>query len=178
MRQWLRWSLCLMLAVCSAGLACKRTPAPESGWREYSYPDDGFSLQAPSQPGFEKQQSATASGNIEMRQYSLDLTSDVQIMMSVSDFPNANHATPKDALEGAVSGSIQNTKATKTSEKDIQLQNVPGIEFEAETSGYHLLGRYYWKNNRLFALMAVSPSGQAPPPDELKVLDSLRFIAK
>ena len=177
MGQWLRWSLCLALVVCGAGLACKRTPAPEPGWREYSYPDDGFSLRAPSPPGFEKQQQPTESGIIEMRQYSVDLTSDVQILMSVSDFPNANHAAPQDVLQGAVNGSIQNSKATKTSEKDIQLQNVPGIEFEAETSGYHLLGRYYWKNNRLFALMAVSPSGQRPPPDELKVLDSLKFLA-
>lgn len=177
MIRWQRGLVILALLVCAAGLACKRTPTAESGWQEYSYRDDGFALKAPSPPTFEEQQDPTASGNIGMRQYSVDLPSDVQIMMSVNDFPNANHATPKAALEGAVNGSIQNTKATKTSEKDIELQQVPGIEFEAETSGYHLVGRYYWKNNRLFALMAVSPTGQPVPPDELRVLDSLRFIA-
>ena len=168
----------LVLALVVSGAACKHTPAVEPGWKEYSYADDGFALSAPSQPTLEKQQQPTVSGNIEMRQYSVDLTSDVQVVMSVSDFPNANHAAPKDVLEGAVNGSIQNTKATKTSEKDIQLQQVPGIEFEAATGGYRLLGRYYWKNNRLFALMAVSPLGQPRPPDELRVLDSLRFVTK
>ncbi len=176
----IRWRgfVILALVVCGTGLACKRTPTAQPGWLEYSYADDGFALKAPSQPTFEKQQDPTASGNIELRQYSVELTSDVQIMMNVSDFPNANHGTPRAALEGAVNGSIQNTKATKTSEQDIELQQVPGIEFEAETSGYHLLGRYYWKNNRLFALIAVSPTAQPVPPDELRVMDSLKFLAK
>jgi hypothetical protein len=178
MRQRLRLTLVLTLGICSAGLACKRTPAADPGWQEYAYADDGFALKAPSQPALEKQPQPTASGSIEMRQYSVDLTSDVQVMMSVSDFPNTNRAAPKDILEGAVNGSIQNTKATKVSEKYIELQQVPGIEFEGTTGGYRLLGRYYWNNNRLFALMAVSPLGQPAPPDELKVMDSLRFVTK
>jgi hypothetical protein len=108
----------------------------------------------------------------------VDLVGNVEVLMSVSDFPNANHATPKQALEGAVNGSTQPPKAKKTSEKDIELQQVPGIEFEGESAGYHLLGRYYWKNNRLFSLLAVSPLGQPVPADALRVMDSLKFVTK
>lgn len=55
---------------------------------------------------------------------------------------------------------------------------MPGIEFEADTAAYHMLGRYYWKDNRLFSLLAVSPLGQPVPADALKVMDSLKFVAK
>jgi len=41
----------------------------------------------------------------------------------------------------------------------------------------HMLGRYYWKNNRLFALLAIVPVGAPMPADALRVLDSLKFIA-
>jgi hypothetical protein len=153
-------------------------PAAKPDWKEYSYADDGFAMTAPSQPSFEKQKQATASGNIEMRQYTLDLVGNVEVLMNVSDFPNANHAPPKEALEGAVNGSTQPPKAKKTSEKDIELQQVPGIEFEGESNGYHLLGRYYWKDNRLFSLLAVSPLGQPVPTDVLRVMDSLKFVSK
>jgi hypothetical protein len=153
-----------------------RPPKPE--WKEYSYANDGFSMTTPSQPGLEKQQQATTSGNIEMRQYSVDLTGNVEVLMSVSDFPNTNHATPKEALEAAVNGSIQSAKAKKASEKDIELQQVPGIEFEADTEAYHMVGRYYWRDNRLFSLLAVAPLGAPMPADAMRVLDSLKFVAK
>jgi hypothetical protein len=159
-------------------VASAQEPAAKPEWKEYSYADEGFSMTTPSKPSFEKQQQATASGNVGMRQYSVDLGSNTEVLMSVSDFPNANHATPKQALEGAVNGSTQPPKAKKTSEKDIELQQVPGIEFEGESSGYHLFGRYYWKNNRLFSLIAVSPLDQPVPADALRVMDSLKFLAK
>jgi hypothetical protein len=191
---WSKGRLFSMLAVAPIGTAIpedavrvfdslKFVPAAQEqaakpDWKEYSYADDGFAMTAPSKPSFEKQKQATASGNIEMRQYTLDLVGSVEVLMNVSDFPNANHATPKEALEGAVNGSTQPPKAKKTSEKDIELQQVPGIEFEGESNGYHLLGRYYWKNNRLFSLLAVSPLGQPVPTDVLRVMDSLKFVAK
>ena len=159
-------------------MAFSPPPPPKPEWKEYSYPDEGFAMTTPAQPQFEKQQKATASGNIELRQYSVELPGNVEVLMSVSDFPNTNHATPKQALEGAVNGSTQTPNAKKTSEKDIDLQQVPGIEFEGESSGFRLFGRYYWKNNRLFSLLAVSPLDQPVPPDALKVMDSLKFVTK
>lgn len=152
--------------------------APKPEWKEYSYPEDGFAMTTPMQPGFEKQQQATESGSLELRQYSVDMAANVEVLMSISDFANTNHATPKDALEAAVNGSMGAAKAKKTSEKDIELQQVPGIEFEGESDGFHLFGRYYWKDNRLFSLLAVSPLGQPVPADALKVMDSLKFVAK
>jgi hypothetical protein len=151
---------------------------PKSVWKEYSYADEGFALTVPSQPTLEKQQQPTASGNIELRLYSVHLASESEVMMSVSDYPNANHATPKQALEGAVNGSTQGPNAKKTSEKDIELQQVPGIEFEGESSGFHMFGRYYWKSNRLFSLVTVSPLGEPVPADALQVMDSLKFVTK
>ena len=150
---------------------------PVPVWKEYSYADDGFAMTAPSQPTFEKQQQPTASGNIEMRQYSVKLDG-VDILMSVSDFPNANHATPKAALEGAVKASLPPPEATMISEKDVELQQVPGIEFVGKNGDYRLLGRYYWKNNRMFSFLAVAPWNTPMPADGLRVLDSLKFVAK
>ncbi len=152
--------------------------APKAEWKEYSYPDDGFAMTSPGPPAFEKEQKAEDSGNIELRMYSVDMVGGVEVLMSVSDFPNANHATPKEALQGAVNGSTAPPKAKKTSQKDIELQQVPGIEFEGENGDFHLLGRYYWKDNRLFSLLAVSPLGQPVPADALRMMDSLRFVTK
>jgi len=178
MRRWLRLSLVLIPLVCDVGLAFPQDQAAKPAWKVYSYPDDGFAMEAPSQPTLEKQRQATASGNIEMRQYSVDLTKESGVLMSVSDFPNANNASSKAILEGAVNGGIQAAKAKKTYEKDIERQQVPGIEFEGETGPYRLLGRYYWENGRLFALQAVAPMDTPMSADVHRVLDSLKFIAK
>jgi hypothetical protein len=159
-------------------IASAQAQAAMPGWKEYSYADDGFALKSPAEPEFAKEQDATASGNIEMRQYSVEFTKDSEVVMSVSDFPNANHASPKAILEGAVNGSTQATKAKKTSEKDIELQQLPGIEFEAESGTYRWLGRYYWEDGRLFAMEAIAPSGAPIPADLLRVMDSLKFFAK
>lgn len=176
--RWHRRALVMALAWCGVGLAFGQDQAAKPEWKEYSYSDDGFAMKAPAQPTFAKQQQATAAGNIELRQYSVDISKDSGVLMSVSDFPNTNHATPKEALESAVNGSIQATKAKKTSERDIGLQQVPGVEFEAESGAYHLLGRYYWKDNRLFSLLSVSPLAAPVPADALKVMDSLKFVGK
>ena len=167
----------LALVVCGSAPAFAQDPAAKPDWKEYSYADDGFALKAPAEPAFAKQQQPTASGNIEMRQYSVDLAKDSGVLMSVSDFPNGVHSPPKEALEAAVNGSVQASKATKKSEKDIQLQQVAGVEFEAETDAYHMLGRYYWKNGRLFSLLAVTPLGAPVPADALRVMDSLKLMA-
>ena len=68
MRRRLRLSLVLISLVCAVGLAFPQDQAAKPAWKEYSYPDDGFAMEAPSQPTLEKQRQATASGNIEMRQ--------------------------------------------------------------------------------------------------------------
>lgn len=177
MRLRLRCSLFLALPVCGSILAIAQDPAAKPEWKEYSYADDGFALKAPAEPTFAKQQQATADGNIEMRQYSVDLTKDSGVLMSVSDFPNGVHSPPKEALEAAVNGSVQATKAKKTSEKDIELRQVPGIEYEADNDAYHIMGRYYWKDGRLFSLMAVAPLGSPVSADALRVMDSLKLMA-
>jgi hypothetical protein len=176
-RQNLRAIWLPLLMVYGAALAFSQAPAADPEWKEYSYADDGFALKAPAPPTFQKVAQPTASGSIEMRQYSVDLTKDVGVLMGVSDFPDANQLSDKQALEEGVTGSIQATNAKKTSEKDIALQQMPGIEFEADTASFHMLGRYYWKKGRLFALMAVSPLGQPVPADALRVMNSLKFIA-
>jgi hypothetical protein len=166
-----------LLMVYGAALAFSQAPAANPEWKEYSYAEDGFAMKSPAELSFQKLQQPTASGNVELRQHSVDLTKDVGVLMSVSDFPGANQLSDKEALEEGVSGTIQATKAKKTSEKDIVLEQVAGIEYEADTASFHMLGRYYWKKGRLFALMVVSPLGQPVPADALRVVNSLRFIA-
>src|SRR5260370_16518459 len=144
MRRRLRLSLVLISLVCAVGLAFPQDQAAKPAWKEYSYTDDGFALQAPPQPTLEKQRQVTASGNIEMRQYSVDLTKESGVLMSVSDFRNTNNASSKAILEGAVNGGIQAAKAKNTYEKDIELQQVPGIEFEGETGPYPFFVLHYW----------------------------------
>src|SRR6266849_2923923 len=99
-----------VLMVFGAAVVFAQEQAAKPEWKEYSYADEGFAMKAPAQPTLAKQQQPTASGNIEMRQYSVDLTSDSGVLMSVSDFPNSQISTPKEALETAVNGSIQATK--------------------------------------------------------------------
>jgi len=113
-----------------------------------------------------------------MRQYSVDLGGDTGVLMSVSDFKDAENVTAKTLLEGAVNGSVQATKAKKTSQKDIELQQTPGIEFEADSDAYHFLGRYYWAKGRLFALLAIAPLNTPFPADAGRVLDSLKFVER
>jgi hypothetical protein len=177
MRQRLRRFLTLRM-VCVAAAALSQAQAAKPEWKEYSYSDDGFAFTVPSKPTFQKQQQATATGNVEMRQYSVDLVNAAGVLMSVSDFKDAGDIPAKTLLENAVNGSVQATKGKKISEKDIELQQIPGIEFEAESDAFHMRGRYYWEKGRLFSLLAVAPVGTPIPDDAVRVFDSLKFVER
>ena len=165
-----------LLMLCGAVQVFSQAQPAKPEWKEYSYADDGFAFTVPSKPAFQKQQQATASGNVEMRQYSVDLENDAGVLMSVSDFKDAGDIPAKTLLENAVNGSVQATKAKKTSEKDIELQKIQGIEFEAESEAFHMRGHYYWAKGRLFSLLAVAPLGTPIPADAVRVFDSLKFV--
>src|SRR5579863_10770584 len=107
MGRWLGVLLIALPMVCATAPVFAQDQAAKAEWKEYPYPDDGFALTAPSQPMLQKQQQATAAGNVEMRQYSVDLGNNAGVLMSVSDFPNTADSDPEKILESAVNGSIQ-----------------------------------------------------------------------
>ena len=145
-------------------------------WKEYQYDNDGFALSAPAKPSLETTLTETATGQIEVHLYKIDLGGDTGIMVGITDYGNkAKLSTQvfqslKDAALAKVNGKI-------ASEKSISLDGNPGIEFELTASdGAHTRSRYYVIGNRVIALASYAGQGSPLPADTTRILDSLRLL--
>lgn len=150
----------------------QQTPADQ--WKEYSYPDDGFLVSAPTEPVLTKSPPLPA-GQPEPRNYAIDLGNNCGVMVSSTEIKGAESVAAKSLLAGAKNGAVQAMKATLTSEKELTLEEYSGIEFEAENESYHVRGRMYVVKSRLFTLLAVAPKSTAAPPEAGRVLDSFKL---
>jgi hypothetical protein len=145
-------------------------------WKEYGYANDGFALSAPSQPVLEKKPVDTAVGQVQEHLYKIRLGDDTGIMLNVIDYGNRSKLSPE-VLQKLKDSAITTVKGKILSEKNISLDNNPGIEFELMGSeGYHSRSRYYIIGNKLIALASYAGEGKPLPPDTTRMLDSLRLL--
>lgn len=155
-------------------LAAPLLQAPN--WQDYSYADDGFSLSAPSKPAFTQQSRETASGTVQIHNYSVQLDSDGGVMISSANFPPMD-VPAKDLLQGGKNGALQSVHATLVSEKEITLGGYPGLEFEAKSDAFHVRARMYMVKTRLVTILVIAPAGVPYPADSSRILDSIKLIA-
>ena|SRR5579864_3806144 len=144
-------------------------------WKEYSYPGDGFSLSSPTEPVFAKQDKPTATGNVEMHNYTIDMGGNSGVMISSAEIAGADTISPKTVLQGAKNGAIQTVNARLTSEKEITLDGNPGLQFEAENDAFHVRARMYIVKARLITVLEIAPQSTAIPADAERLCNSIRL---
>jgi len=170
----------VFLAVClsfaSLLVAAAPVQSPEGQWQQYSYAADGFAISAPAQPAFTRQNKDTATGPVEMHNYAIELGNNSGVMISTAQFQGQGNASTKAVLQKAKEGAIAAVNARLTSEHEITLQGVPGLEFEAANDQFHTRVRMYFVNARLITMMAIAPLGTDIPAGAARVFSSFKIL--
>lgn len=168
----------LFLVVCLSFVLVAAAPGqtPQGQWQQYSYAADGFAISAPAQPAFTKQNKDTVTGPVEMHNYTIELGSNSGVMISTAQFKDQGNASTKVVLQKAKEGAVAAVNAKLTSEHEITLQGVPGIEFEAANSQFHTRVRMYLVNARLITMMAIAPLGTELPAGADRVFGSFKIL--
>jgi hypothetical protein len=147
-------------------------------WKDYEYAEDGFRVSAPVKPSFRTKAVETSGpgGQAEMREYTVHLTNDCGVQVTLSSFAKAGKISPA-ALPAMRDYVVKNINGKLLSEKTISLDNNPGIEFEVMGSdGYHGRLRYYIAGNKVISLTSFITQGRPLPEGTVRILDSFRLV--
>ena len=145
-------------------------------WKDYAYPEDGFTISSPFKPTFEKKPIDTDLGKMEMHTYLVDIGTLGDLGLSVNDIRKFGDLPARELLQAAKNGSVTQVKGMLISEKEISLEGAPGIEYEMETAGDHSLMRCYYVNGRTITLVSEAKKGIPLFSGTERLFSSLRFI--
>jgi hypothetical protein len=178
MNNCLAHALVCGLMVCIL-LAAAPLPAQNhlSIWKGYSYPSDGFTISAPSEPKFTTQTKSTDAGDVDVHTYSVVLGDSAMVMISSSEVRGLEKDSPKARLQMAKEGALKAGNATLKSEKEIALGAYPGLQYEATAQSFYVLARMFIVENKLIQILELAPVGVAMPPDADRIYASLKLLA-
>ncbi|HJX84269.1 MAG TPA: hypothetical protein VJ723_08000, partial [Candidatus Angelobacter sp.] len=131
-------------------LLAQKSAPPQEPWKEYSYPEDGFAITAPSAPDIHKETEAA-----DVQVYTWRVASDIVLSVRTAIRPNCmktlQEPLPPDAY---YPGSL----------KRLFLDGNLGMEYESPygTSG-HSLQRLYCVKQRAYSLTVAYPESKPRP---------------
>jgi len=151
-----------------------------AAWQEFSSADGNFAVLMPGTPSYEKKNSTTALGPIDMHMFTLNIKRDAAYLIMYSDYPEiVTRAKPEDLLDGGRDGALSNTKGKLVGEQNMSLDGFPGREIVVEVPGKGLLKlRVFLVGRRLFQVMAVGTREMVEHEDASKYLTSFRLLAR
>jgi len=139
----------------------------EPEFTEYSYPDEGFAISAPSEPVIE--------GNEKrIKSYTIDLPYHNGFRIEIAHY---SHVLSKEEAESQLQifekdmeGSLKAKLITKA---PVSLQSSPGLSASLDRNGIRIETRIYVRGSMLYALMTKASKGTV---QSQKFLDSFRFL--
>lgn len=145
----------------------------EQHWKEYSFPEDGFAVSAPSPIRVSPLSAGT-------RIYDLHLKGNVGFHL----FPKNESGDERLLLAFVRTEMTRNPGFIKGSDKDISISGHPGVQYESikacrgcgSVSTLHVLARVYAVGHKGFFLDVVYPEAPAPPPEAERLMDSFRIL--
>ena len=149
-------------------VACKKG----DGWEEYKYHDAGFAISAPFMPI----PARPSAEEPNARAYGIKYNNRSEIIIGSGPLDAWENLPDKEKLQRMKDLTLQGTVSKLVSEKEISLDGNPGIEMETENANYHLRGRYYLVNGKVFSLQSYAPPGEAFVADTDRIFDSLRLL--
>src|SRR5579864_2107742 len=167
--------ICISVAGALASAIAAHAQAAPGEWKQYSYPSDSFSVSSPTEPVFTRQDKPTATGTVEMHNYTIEMGNNSGVMISSAQISGADTVSPQTLLQGAKNGAIQTVNARLTSEKEITLDGNPGLQFEAENDAFHVRARMYIVKARLITVLEIAPQSTAIPADAERLCNSIRL---
>jgi hypothetical protein len=162
-----------------AALVCTTFALPfqSDGWKEYVYPQDGFSVSAPVTPKMEREKAQSAiGGNVELHYYGITLPGDSGFMVVVSPLLAHDQRSPQQVLAEAKKGAVDSVNGKLISETPAPLGGNPGIQIEFEAGDHHARNRYYVVGRKLYQLASLAPQGKPIPADTDRFFGSFRLV--
>jgi hypothetical protein len=134
----------------------------------------------PGTPSYEKTNTSTAVGAIDMHMFSLNIKQDAAYMIMYSDYPEiVTRANPESLLDGGRNGALANTKGKLIGEQSMSLDGFPGREIVIEVPGKGIMKlRAFLVRQRLFQVLAVGTKEKIEHEDTAKYLTSFRLLAR
>ena len=162
---------------CLVAFLCTAFAFQGNGWKEYAYPQDGFSISAPVTPKIEREKAqAAVGGNVELHYYGITLAGNSGFMVVVSPLLPNDDRNPQQVLEDAKKGAIDSVNGKLVSESPTSMENYPGIQIEFDTGNQHSRNRYYVVGRRLYQLAALAPRDKPIPAGTDRFFSSFRLI--
>ncbi len=163
--------------ICLITFLCAAFAVQGNGWKEYAYPQDGFSISAPATPKIEREKAQAAiGGNVELHYYGITLADNSGFMVVVSPLLPNDDRNPQQVLEDAKKGAIDSVNGKLVSESQTSMENNPGFQIEFEAANQHSRNRYFVVGRRLYQLAALAPSDKPIPADADRFFSSFRLI--
>ena len=167
----MKLSLAFRLAVCFCVGAIASAQTLHLAWKEYSFPEDGFTISLPQAPRKHPDKNlpnATA--------YSVNINPDHAFTLRVKNETHPCKVVLDGIRKGVLSGGI--LYSDPNSLKDISLQGHPGLSYEwtilDDRLGYF---RYYCVDGKLYILAAKHERNHPFLPEYLKIMDSFRITS-
>ena len=132
----------------------------------YHSEEGKFYVDFPAEPNISTQAVPTELGDINITMYLVDKGT-TAYMVAHNDYPadfikNTN-ADPQSLLQGGKTGALNSYNGTLVSEKEIELDGNPGLEFKATGSmqgqEIEILARMYLVENRLYQIVIACNKG-------------------
>lgn len=148
--------------------------AQESDWREYVYRGDGVAFSVPSEPKEATETIQSGLGPAQMHNYTSESSTHLVYLASVVTYQKALDADT--SVQQAKKGAADSLKAEILSERQVSVQQVPGIEFDLKSAEYHARMRYFATGNKLIGLLALAPLDTPLGSGADRFLRSLRLV--
>jgi hypothetical protein len=167
-----------MLLVLTLAISAVVAQGQSSAWKTYSYAADGFSISAPSEPTFDKQEIKGELATTEMHSYIVDMKEAGVLFTSTTDASAAVKVkTSQQILDDAAQGAMENVKSQLVHKSNITLGGNPGVNFESKNEAQYFTARIYVVGNTLYVNVVVTTLTQ-PYAETARFLDSFRLIPR
>jgi hypothetical protein len=148
-------------------------------WKAFTSKEGGFTVALPSAPTKDKRTVKTATGNVEVTVYLVEVKDQGSYVVTFSEFPDEalKGGTDEKRLDKARDGAVQSAKGKLKSEKRIKLKEYPGRELaiEGEATG-GVRTRIYIVKNRLYQTVAAGGAAFLQSKETSQFLDSFNLI--
>lgn len=178
----LRSSFAAVAAISVCGIAAAaQNPNPKEGLRDFRSPDGKFTVRLPGQPREQEQPVSTTAGAVMLRSYTVNLGSRA-FLVSYADYPEkaVDATNPTLILNGARDGMLNQIRARRLSERKVRVQGNYGRSVEADLTGsggmeLRASVRIVLAKNRIYQLIAITPTAEAGAAEVKEFLESLRI---
>ncbi|MGA8055076.1 MAG: hypothetical protein WCA12_14670 [Burkholderiales bacterium] len=154
--------------------------APEMDWREFQWPEGGFSVLLPGKPRKQVRTVALDGAEISMQMLSYQ-TSGMAYGIGYSDFPSgADAATKARRLAAARDQLVANIAGELTEDREMRLEAHPGRDFRARGNvagtDFVISARVFAVGDRLYQVALVSRATDLQRADPDLFLGSFKLL--